>query len=68
MKKSSDEFFHIQISDLRKAINALQLCWTPLRSNFQKLFLKDAKYLINKKYSEVTLYNVIKLYTHHKVR
>ena len=49
MKKSNNEFPHRWIDDLRKrqneAINALHVCWKPLKSNFQKLFLKRDKIL-----------------------
>ena len=42
MKNSSNEFLHKLIGDLRsrqnEAINALQVCCKPLKSNFQKLF------------------------------
>ena len=36
--KYTDEFLHKWINDLRKAINAHQVCWRPLKNNFQKLF------------------------------
>ena len=35
IKKSKDEFLHMWIGDLRKPINALELCWRLLRNNFQ---------------------------------
>ena len=59
MKKSSNEFLHRQIGDLRnrqnEAKNVLLLSWKPLKSNS----------LIGDKildYFRVTLYNVFKLY------
>ena len=43
MKKSKDEFLHMQMDDLRKAIITFKLCWKPLRSNFRNLFLIEGK-------------------------
>ena len=68
MKKSNSEFFHRWMDDLRrrqnKVINDLQLRRKPLKSNFQKLFLKLGKIF---DYFCVTGYNVFKLYMHNRV-
>ena len=47
LKKSITVFLHRWINDINngqnKAINAIHLCWKPLKSNFQNLFLIAGK-------------------------
>ena len=63
MKKSKSEFLHRLIGDLssgqNKAINALQLCLKPLKSNLQTLFFIGGRIFY---YFRVTLYNVFRQY------
>ena len=69
MKKSNNKFLHRWIGDLKsklnEAINALQLCSKPFKSNFQKVFQIKGKIF---DYFGLRLYNVFKLYANHKVR
>ena len=45
MKKSTNEFLILEFDYLRNRQNKIILCWKPLKSNFQKLFLMLDKVL-----------------------
>ena len=68
MNKSRNELVYDWTGDLKsklnEAINALHLCWKPLKSYFQKLFLIGGKIF---DYFGVILKNIFKLYSHHNV-